>query len=100
MHNENSTADTKEVSRDTLETIVKLAHSGSSPEAICVFLGLNLHTVNEIIANDPIHNARMAQSIKEKSAKYRCAKSNRLMISPVHTSDEHFYEQSILENDP
>jgi hypothetical protein len=42
----------------------------------------------------------MAQSIKEKSAKYRCVKSNRLMISPVHTSDEHFYEQSILENDP
>jgi hypothetical protein len=44
--------------------------------------------------------ARMVQSIKEKSAEYRCAQSNRLMISPVMARNENFYEQSILEADP
>jgi hypothetical protein len=100
MHNENSTADKKEVSLDTLETIYKLAHSGFSPEDISSTLKLSIETIQEIIANDPMLRARMVQSIKEKSAEYRCAKSNRLMISPVMASDDNFYEQSILENDP
>jgi hypothetical protein len=39
----------------------------------------------------------MVQSIKAKSAEYRCAMSNRLMISPVMARDDNFYEQSILE---
>jgi hypothetical protein len=99
MHNENSTADRKEVSLDTLETIYKLAHSGFSPEDISSTLKLNIETIQEIIANDPMHRARMVQSIKEKSAEYRCTQSSRLMISPVMASDDNFYEQSILEND-
>jgi hypothetical protein len=47
-----------------------------------------------------MHMARVVQSIKDKSVNYRCAPSNRLMISPVMARDEYFYEQSVLEADP
>jgi hypothetical protein len=97
MHNDNRTV--VAVSHDRLEAILKLAHSGSTPEAISFALDLNDQTVIQIIANDPMHRARMVQSIKEKSRKYRCTHSNRLMISPVMARDANFYEQSILEAD-
>jgi hypothetical protein len=99
MHNENTTPGKKEVSQDTLETIVKLAQSEFSPEDISFTLKINIETIQDIIANDPMLRARMVQSIKEKSAEYRCAQSNRLMISPVMARNENFYEQSILEAD-
>jgi hypothetical protein len=47
-----------------------------------------------------MHMARGVQSIKDRSVDYRCAQSNRLMISPVMARDENFYEQSVLEADP
>jgi hypothetical protein len=98
--NENQTEGKEQVSQDVLEAIVKLAHTGSTPEAICFFLGLSLQTVQQIIANDPMHRARVVQSIKERSADYRCTLSKRLMVRPVMTSDGNFYEQSILEAHP
>jgi hypothetical protein len=100
MHNENHTAGEEQVAQGILETILKLANSGSSPESICFFLGLKAQTVQQIIADDPMNRARLVQSIKEKSRKYRCTQSNRLMISPVMARDGNFYEQSILEADP
>jgi hypothetical protein len=100
MHSENQLEGLEQVSQDTLEAILKLAHTGSSPEAISFFFGLEAQTVNQIIANDPVHRARVVQSIKERSAKYRCAQSKSLMISPVMARDGMFYEQSILEADP
>jgi hypothetical protein len=100
MHNENTTPGKKEVSQDTLEAIVKLVHSGFSPEDISSTLKINIETIQDLIANDPMLRARMVQSIKEKSAEYRCTQSNRLMISPVMARNENFYEQSILEADP
>jgi hypothetical protein len=100
MHNENRTEGEEQVDQGILEAVLKLAHSGSPPEAICSFLGLKAQTVQQIIASDPKHRARVIQSIKEKSRKYRCTQSNRLMISPVMARDDYFYEQSILEADP
>jgi hypothetical protein len=97
MDNESYTAG-EQVSQDVLAAILKLVHSGSSPETISFFLGLNTQTVLQIIA--PMHRARTLQSIREKSKKYRCVQSNRLMISPVMARDENYYEQSILETDP
>jgi hypothetical protein len=97
MLNETHTEGQEQVAQGILETILKLANSGSPPEAICSFLGLKAQTVQQIIANDPINRARVIQSIKEKSRKYRCTQSNRLMISPVMARDGNFYEQSILE---
>jgi hypothetical protein len=99
MHNENRTEGEKQVPQGTLEAILKLADSGSPPEAICLSLGLKAQTVQQIIANDPKHRARVIQPIKEKSRKYRCTQSNRLMVSPVMAYDGNFYEQSILEAD-
>jgi hypothetical protein len=100
MENVNQVADTEQVSQDGLEAILKLAHSGLSPEAISSFFGLKTQTVQVLILNDPMHRARVVQSIKERSAKYRCTLSKRLMISPVMTLNEVFYEQSFLEADP
>jgi hypothetical protein len=88
------------VSQGTLETIIKLAHSGISPEDISFVIRVDIESVWWIIADDPRCNAREVQSIKERSAKYRCAQSNRLMISPVMARDGNFYEQSILEANP
>jgi hypothetical protein len=101
MHNENSTAGKEQVvPQDNLERVLKLAHSGSSPEDISFYLNIDIETIQQIIVNDPMHRAREIKSIKERSAEYRCAQSNRLMISPVMDHDENFYEQSILEADP
>jgi hypothetical protein len=100
MHNENSTAGEEQVSQDTLEIILKLDHSGSSPEDISFYLKIDIETIQQIIANDPMHRARVVQSIKERSAEYRCTMSKKLMVCPVIDSDCNFYEQSILEADP
>jgi hypothetical protein len=100
MHNENQTVGAEQVSKDRLEAIFKLAHSGSSTQDISLFLGLTAQTVDRIIANDPMYRARMVQSIKERSVEYRCTLSKRLMVSPVMACDGDFYEQSILEADP
>jgi hypothetical protein len=90
MHNENSTAGKQVVPQDTLERVLKLAHSGLSPEDISFALKVDIERVQQIIANDPIHRAREVQSIKERSLECRCAQSNRLMISPVMTHDGKF----------
>jgi hypothetical protein len=100
MHNENSTAGEEQVPQDTLERVLKLVHSGLSPEDISFALKVDIERVQQIIANDPMHRARDVQSIKERSAEYRCAQSNRLMISPVMAHNGNFYEQSILEANP
>jgi hypothetical protein len=92
MHNESQNEVNDQVSQDALEAIFKLAYSGSSPEVISFFLGLNAQTVHRIIANGPIYRAIMVQSIKEMSAEYRCTLSKRLMVSPVMDCDGNFYE--------
>jgi hypothetical protein len=100
MHHENKTAGSEQVSQDQLEAILKLAYNGLAPDAISSFFGLNSQIVQQIISNDPMHRARVVQSIKERSEEYRCAQSNRLMISPVMARDGNLYEQSSLEADP
>jgi hypothetical protein len=100
MHNENSTAGEEQVSPDTLERVLKLAHTGVSPEDISFAFKVDIERVQQIIAYDPMHRARVVQSIKERSAEYRCTLSKRLMVCPVMDSDGNFYEQSILVADP
>jgi hypothetical protein len=100
MNSENQIAGIEQVSQQTIEAVLKLAQTGSSPEAISFFFGLDAQMIHHFIANDPLHRARMVQSIKERSRKYRCAQSNRLMISPVIAPDDNFYEQCIFEAHP
>jgi hypothetical protein len=99
MHNEEHAVGAEQVSQDQVEAILKLANTGSSPDAISSFFGLNIQMVQRVIANDPLHRGKVVQSIKERSADYRCALSNRLMISPAMARDENYYEQRILEAD-
>jgi hypothetical protein len=92
--------DTTELTEQVIETIHKFANAGSPPETISSVLGLQLEEVQQVFARDPMQIARLVDSVKEKSAKYRCALSQRLMVSPVMTPDEDFYEQSVLEAHP
>jgi hypothetical protein len=50
MHNETHTVGAEQVSKDTLEAICKLTLLGSTPEAICLALDLNVQTVIQILA--------------------------------------------------
>jgi hypothetical protein len=50
MHNENQAVGAEQVSQDRLEAIIKLAHSGLTPEAISCALDLNIQTVIQVIA--------------------------------------------------
>jgi hypothetical protein len=99
MHNDNKTAGTEQVSQHQVEAILKLANSGLSLDGISSFCMLSAQMVQQVIANDPIQRARVVESIKEKSRKFRCAQSNRLMISPVLALGKN-YEQCILEAHP
>jgi DNA-directed RNA polymerase specialized sigma24 family protein len=72
MHNENSAVGAEQVPQDTFEAILKRVFNGLSPEAISPFLGLSIYTVQQAIANDQLHRARMVQTIQDKSRKYRC----------------------------
>jgi hypothetical protein len=100
MSNENQVTRDAELPQTLLETIFKLAHSGSTIEAISFVLGLDIESVRQIIADDPKQMVRVVESITAKSREYRCALSKRLMASPVMAHDGNFYEQSVLEADP
>jgi hypothetical protein len=56
MYNEGPTAATEQVSQDHIEASLKLAHSGLSLE--------DIETVQQSIASDPMHRARMVQQLK------------------------------------
>jgi hypothetical protein len=66
MHSEDQTAHTEKVSQNTLEEISKLAHSGLSTEAISAVIRLNTTTVQQIIASDQTHRARVVQQLQIK----------------------------------
>jgi hypothetical protein len=61
MHSQ--TPGTGQVLQDTLEAIVKLANSGISPEDISCALYIDIEAVNRILANEPMHRARVVQQL-------------------------------------
>jgi hypothetical protein len=97
MDNSYTTSHGDELPQHLLEAFHKLAHAGVSPEAISLILGLKLKVVQQVLANDPSQGARLTESIREESKKYRCGLSNRLMTSPVMAPDGNYYEQSSIE---
>jgi hypothetical protein len=90
---DNATSHGEEVPQPLLEAIHKLVHAGASPEAICSVLGLKLEEVQQVLAKDLFQDAKMTESIREKS------KNNRLKTSPVMASGNSI-EQSHLESHP
>jgi hypothetical protein len=81
------------------EVLHKLVHVGASPDTISLVLGVNLELVQQVVAKDPNRAARMIQEFNEKSSEFRCGLSQRLMVTPVMTLDESYYEQSNLRAD-
>jgi hypothetical protein len=100
MDNFNSIDDGDKLPQPTLEALQKLIEAGSSPETISFVLGLNIERVRSLIVNDPLQMVKVLESIREKSKRYRCVVSHRLMVSPMMAADGNYYEQSILETQP
>jgi hypothetical protein len=81
-----------------LEAIPKLVQAVASHQAVSSVLGLKLEVVQQVLAKDPSHVAKLIESIREEE--YRCVLSNRPMTSPVMAPDGSYYEQSRLEAHP
>jgi hypothetical protein len=94
---DNSNATPEELPQHVLEALYKLVQAGASHAVITLALGLKPEVVRQVLANDP---SQVAKSIREKSRKYRCGLSNRLMTSPVMAPDGNYYEQSCLKAHP
>jgi hypothetical protein len=62
MPNKTQTTATEQVTQDTLETILKLAHSGLSPEDISFAIMVAIETVQQIIAHYPKHTQQLKTS--------------------------------------
>jgi hypothetical protein len=100
MDNFNKTSGEPKLPHHILEALQKLIEAGSPPETISFVLGIDIEQVQKLIARDPVQMRRQLESITKKSRKYRCAYSNRLMLSPVIAVDGNYYELSILEAHP
>jgi hypothetical protein len=97
---DNSNATPEELPQHVLEALHKFVQAGASHEVITLALGLKPEVVRQVLANDPSQVAKLTRSIREKSRKYRCVLSNRLMNSPVMAPDGNYYEQSCLGAHP
>jgi hypothetical protein len=96
MDDSNSTTHGEELPQHLLEALHKLIQTGASPQAICSALGLKLEEVQQVLAKAPFLNAKLAESIREKSKKCRHETSNKLITSPV-MAPGNYMEQSHLE---
>jgi hypothetical protein len=82
-----------------VETIMKLHRAGQTLEFISEITGADLAAVRQVLAqmDDPqIIQAMLAQA-QQKSLRYRCSHSARLMRSPVQASNTKLYEKEVLE---
>jgi DNA-binding NarL/FixJ family response regulator len=66
MHSANRTAGIGQVPQHTLKAVLKLAQCGLSPEDIASILNIDIETVYLIIANNPMHRARVVQQLKSQ----------------------------------
>jgi hypothetical protein len=56
-------ASTEQVSQDHLQAILKLTHSGLTPEDISFAIKIEIETVNRIITLDLMHRERVVQPL-------------------------------------
>jgi hypothetical protein len=80
-----------------LEALQKLIEARSPPETISFVLGIDIEQVRKLIAKDPKQLAKVVETISDKSRRYRCVQSNRLMNSPVFVVDGNYYEHCIFK---
>jgi hypothetical protein len=99
MDNSRSTTHGEELPQHLLEAIHKLAHSGASHEAISSILGLKIEVVQQHLTKAPSQDAKLTDSIREKSKKSRDLHSS-LKTSRMMAPDGNYYEQSHLGPHP
>jgi hypothetical protein len=100
MDNVSLTSGEQQLLQPILEALQKLIEAGSPPETISFVLGIDIEQIRKLIAKDPKQLARVVETIREKSVRYRCAQSNRMMLSPVIAVDGNYYEHCILQAHP
>jgi hypothetical protein len=83
----------------TVETIKKLHRAGQTQEFISTITGADLEIVRQVLLqmDDPQLMQAMVAQAQQKSLKYRCSHSARLMRSPVQASNTKLYEKEVLE---
>jgi hypothetical protein len=83
----------------TVETIKKLHSAGQTQEFISTITGADLEIVRQVLLqmDDPQLMQAMVAQAQQKSLKYRCSHSARLMRSPVQASNTKLYEKEVLE---
>jgi hypothetical protein len=91
MDNANATSHGEELPEHLVEVIHRSNQAGYSHQTICSLLGLKLEDVQQVLANAPSQDAKLKESTRKKSRKYR----------PVMTSSgmapDNTLEQSSLE---
>jgi hypothetical protein len=82
-----------------IETIKNLHSIGQTLELISTVTKVDLAVVRQVLAqvDDPQHVRAMLTQAQQKSLKYRCAYSARLMLCPVQAGDKKLYEKHVLE---
>jgi hypothetical protein len=81
------------------ETIKKMHRAGQTQEFISAMTGVDLAVVRQVLVrlDEPQLMQAMLRQAQQRSLKYRCAYSGRLMGSPVQASNKKLYEQQVLE---
>jgi hypothetical protein len=85
--------------QSTVETIMKLHRAGQPQEFISAITGANLAAVRQVLVQldgPQLMQAMLAQA-QQRSLRYRCAHSARLMRSPVQASNKKLYEKEVLQ---
>jgi hypothetical protein len=82
------------------ETIKKMHSAGQSHEFISAMTGVDLAVVRQVLVqlDDPQLMQAMLAQTQQKSLKYRCSYSARLMRSPVQANNKKLYERQVLED--
>jgi hypothetical protein len=82
-----------------VETIKKLQSIGQSLEVISAVTGVALDVVRQVLVqlDDPQLMQAMLTQAQQKSLRYRCSHSARLMRCPVQASNTKLYEKEVLE---
>jgi hypothetical protein len=100
MANFSLTSGEQNLPQDILDTLQKQIEARLPPETISSLLGIDIEQVRRLLANHPKLLAMLVETIKEQSHRFRCAQSNRLMLSPVLAADGNYYDNCILEAHP
>jgi hypothetical protein len=82
-----------------IEMIKNLHSSGQTLEFISTVTRVDLAVVRQVLAqmDDPQHMQAMLVQAQQKSLRYRCSHSARLMRSPVQASNKKLYEKEVLD---